>query len=89
MIVLQVEEKDKLLDEIIAGKLSFSEAETQSKRYKSISKVKDAFLKEVGLSSTDQAREAVQHAGGMNLLETFQVKHGKPNPKNFEVTFLW
>ncbi len=84
-----MEEKDKLLDDIIAGKLSFSEAESQSKRSKCLNEVKDAFLKEVGLSSMDQAKEAVKHAGGMALLETMQLKQGKPYPKNFEVTFMW
>ena len=46
-----------MLDELIAGKISFSEAEIKSKQYKSLSVVKDAFMKEVHVKSWDEAEE--------------------------------
>lgn len=78
-------EKEKLLDELVAGKMSFSEAESESKRCKSLSAVKDAFMKEVQLESWDKAEDVIKKIGGKERLASFNVKQGKPLPKNFEV----
>ena len=51
--------KEKMLYELIAGKIGFSEAEDESKKCKILSTVKDAFLKEVQLKSWEEAWERV------------------------------
>ena len=74
-----------MLDELIAGKISFIEADLSSKQYKSLSVVKDAFMKEVQVKSWDEAEEVIKKIGGKEQLASFNVKPGKPLPKNFEV----
>lgn len=74
------------MDELIAGKISFGEAESESKKYKSLNAVKDAFLKEVQLKSWEEAEEVIQKIGSKEVLSSFNVKQGKPLPKNFEVS---
>lgn len=74
-----------MLDDLIAGKISFSEAENKSKQYKSLSMVKDAFMKEVQLKSWDEAAKVIEAIGGQERLSSFNIKQGKPLPKNFEV----
>lgn len=75
-----------MLDELIDGKISFNEAEIKSKQCKSLSVVKDAFMKEVQVKSWDEAEEVIKKIGGKEQLASFNVKQGKPLPKNFEVS---
>lgn len=73
-----------MLDELIACKTSFSEAENESKQCKSLSLVKDAFMKEVQLKYWNEAEEVIKKVGGKEQLSSLSVKQGKPLPKNFE-----
>ena len=77
-----------MLDELIAGKISFSEAESESKKCKSLNAVKDAFLKEVQLKSWEEAEEVIKQIGSKEVLSSFNVKPGKPLPTNFEVSSI-
>ena len=69
----------------MAKKISFTEAENESKKYKGLATTKDCFLKEVGLKSWEEAAEVIKKIGGEETLLTFVIKQGKPLPKNFEV----
>ena len=67
-------DKEKILDELIAGKVSFSEAENESKLCKSLSAVKDAYMKEVQLKSWDEVEDVIKNIGGKERLASFNVR---------------
>ena len=64
----------EILDELVAGKISFSEAENESKQYKSLSAVKDAYMKEVQLKSWDEVEDVIKNIGGKERLASFNVR---------------
>ena len=76
------------MDDLIAGKISFTEAEKKSNQHKSLTMVKDAFMKEVQLKSWDEAAKVIEAIGGQEQLLSFNIKRGKPLPKNFEVILV-
>ena len=55
------------MDELIAGKISFSEAENESKQCKSLNAVKDAYMKEVQLKSWDEVEDVIKNIGDQPL----------------------
>ena len=67
-------DKEKILDELVAGKISFSEAENESKQCKSLSAVKDAYMKEVQLKSWDEVEDVIKNIGGKERLASFNVR---------------
>ena len=67
-------DKEKILDELVAGKISFSEAENESKQRKSLSAVKDAYMKEVQLKSWDEVEDVIKNIGGKERLASFNVR---------------
>ena len=74
------------MDEIIEKRISFNEAECESKKCKNLATVKESFLKQVGLTSWEEAKEVIDKIGGEEKLLSFEIKQGKPLPKNFEVS---
>lgn len=64
-------DKEKIFDELVARKISFSEAENESKQCKSLSAVKDA---EVQLKSWDEVEDVIKNIGGKERLASFNVR---------------
>lgn len=64
----------EILDELVAGKISFSEAENENKQCKSLSAVKDAYMKEVQLKSWDEVEDVIKNIGGKERLASFNVR---------------
>lgn len=48
--------------------------------------MKECFLKEVGLTSWEEAEQVIEKIGGEEKFLSFEIKQGKPLPKNFEVS---
>ena len=61
----------------MAKKISFTEAENESKKYKGLATTKDCFLKEVGLKSWEEAAEVIKKIGGEENLTYFRNKAGQ------------
>lgn len=83
---LQDEEKEELLDGLLAGTLAFSEAETASEELKAFTTTRDVFLKEMQLETWAEAESAFPDTDVMAELKKIRVQKGKSPPKSFNVS---
>lgn len=81
------EEKEELLDGLLSGTLSFSEAEKASEELKTLNTIKEAFLKEVQLKSWTEAEAVIPKFARIDELKKVKVQKGKALSKSFMVSF--
>ena len=86
--MLQDEQREEILDELLDGSISFSEAEKRSDQCKVLAAAKEAFVKEFELTSWTNAQAKFPKFARDDLLKKFKVVKGKPLPKAFEVCSL-
>ena len=48
--------------------------------------MKESFLEQVGLTSWEEAKKVINKIGGEVKFLSFEIKQGKPLPKNFEMS---
>ncbi len=85
----QDKDKEELLDGLLAGNLSFSEAEKSSEELKALSTTKEVFLKETGLESWTEAQAKIPKYAKNDELKKFRLQKGKALPKAFAVSCLY
>ena len=74
------------MDGLLEGKYSFNEAEKISDDCKSLNAAKDAFVRELGLSSWTEGDTFLSKFSQKSELSKFKVKKGKA--KNFVVRVI-
>lgn len=84
----QDQDKEELLDGLIARNLSFSEAEKSIEELKALGATKEVFLKETGFGSWPEAQAKVPMYASDSELKKFKVQKGKALPKPFSVSYM-
>ena len=84
----QDNEKEELLDKLLAGELSFSEAEKQNEERKALFITKEAFLEEMKMESWADVEKAIPEFAKEEELKHFNLPKGfkKTLPKAFIVS---
>jgi hypothetical protein len=83
---LQDADKEHLLDELMAGTISFGEADERVGRLKALSTAKTALLNGVEIETWEEAERLIPSFAKEDVLMRFQLQRGKPVPRNFKVS---
>ncbi len=74
--------------DLIDRSITINEAEGKSGKLKAISAAKYALLKEVEIETWEEAENVIPEYAKENVLHKFEIRKGKPLPKQFKVSII-
>ena len=80
--------KADLLDGMLAGEMSYFEAERESAELKAVARVKEAMCSEVKLDTWEEIEATLPEFAKIDVLKTFRVQKGKKPPEDFLVSYI-